>query len=548
MGRANDQEEPRKEAGDAVTQHSNRYDVAAMSRPSGSGIPEGIRQTVDDLFDTWTSVRARNARLTRYYEMRNQIRDFGIAVPPNLKHVDEVVGWAQKAVDVRVNRSMFDGFVFRGKSDEDLDALVSHNRMRQLVRRATRSMLTHGCSAITVMRGGDGQPAAKVRSFSANQCCMLWDKDADGIGAGVVLADVDRDGNASRYVVHMPDRVTVLRRDYGTLSWYVESDEDNPVGSMLMVPLANDADDDKPLGHPVLTPELTSIVDKAVRDVLRMDVGAEFFTTPQRWATGIAASLFGKPLKDEDGNPVIDEDTGEPVLVTDEAKKLRAYLGSLWLFSKDEDGDSPKLGQFPAGDAKNFIATYENDAQRFSGASLVPLAQLGVMGNTYTSSDALSASNDPLILDVQCMNDGIKDSLWQVARLMMAVSGGLRLDQLTDRQNGVMASFRDPSMPTMASRADAWSKLGALDSSIVGTRVFYEGVGLDQATIDRLEAEKRDAQSESILSSIFTSSKSFQGGDERAQETGDGAQSAQGEPNAQDTAAAGQGAPAGVDE
>ena len=502
-----------------MTQQSNRYDGVNTSRPFGPGIPSDLAPALDDLFDTWDAVRARNARLTKYYEMRNPIRDFGIAIPPSLGHVDEVVGWAQKAVDVRVNRSLFDGFVFRGKSDPALDALVTANRMRQLVRMATRSMLTHGCSAITVMRGAPGQPAAKVRAFSANQCCMLWDKDADQIGAGIVLAGVDRSGNASRYVLHLPDRIAVFAREHGRARWYVESDERNPVGAMLMVPLVNDADIDKPLGHPVLTPELTSIVDKAVRDVLRMDVGAEFFTTPQRWATGIAADLFSKPLVDDDGKPVVDEETGEPVLVTDEAKKLRAYLGSLWAFTKDEDGDVPQLGQFPAGDARNFIATYENDAQRFSGACLVPLAQLGVMGNAYTSSDALSASNDPLILDVQGINDGLRDSLWQVARLMMAVSGGIRLDRLTAEQDGVMASFRDPSMPTMASRADAWTKLAAIDPTIVGTRVFYEGVGLDQATIDRLMGERRDQSAARVTDAIFSAATTFRQPQGRQQPT-----------------------------
>lgn len=486
-----------------MMQQTNRFDGVDPARPSGPGVPDSLAQVLDDLFDTWTSVRARNARLTQYYEMRNPIKDFGIAIPPTIKNVEEVVGWAQKAVDVRVNRSRFDGFVFRGESDPTLDALVTQNRMRQLVRMSTRSMLTHGCSAITVMRGAAGQPAAKVRAFSANQCCMLWDKDADQIGAGIVLAGVDREGNASRYVLHLPERVTVFERDPDSWEWRTTSDERNPVGAMLMVPLVNDADIDKPLGHPVLTPELTSIVDKAVRDVLRMDVGAEFFTTPQRWATGIAADLFSKPLIGEDGKPVIDEETGEPVLVTDEAKKLRAYLGSLWAFTKDEDGDTPTLGQFPAGDAQNFIATYENDAQRFSGASLVPLAQLGVMGNTYTSSDALSASNDPLILDVQGINDGLRDSLWQVARLMMAVSQGVALSGLTDEQNGVMASFRDPSMPTLASRADAWTKLASIDQGIVGTRVFYEGVGLDQATIDRLMLAKEDTAQELAYRQLF---------------------------------------------
>lgn len=510
-------------------QQTNRFDMVGSTRPQGPGIPDSLSQVLDDLFDTWASVRARNARLTQYYEMRNPVKDFGIAIPPGLKHVDEVVGWAQKAVDVRVNRSLFDGFVFRGRSDPTLDALVTQNRMRQLVRMATRSMLTHGCSAITVMRGSGSQPAAKVRAFSANQCCMLWDKDADQVGAGIVLAGVDREGNASRYVLHLPDRVTVFERDPGSWEWRTASDERNPVGAMLMVPLVNDADIDKPLGHPVLTPELTSIVDKAVRDVLRMDIGAEFFTTPQRWATGIAANLFSKPLIGEDGQPVIDEETGEPVLVTDEAKKLRAYLGSLWLFTKDEDGDVPTLGQFPAGDAQNFIATYENDAQRFSGASLVPLAQLGVMGNTYTSSDALSASNDPLILDVQGINEGLKDSLWQVARLMMAVSRGVALSGLTEEQDGVMASFRDPSMPTMASRADAWTKLASIDQGIVGTRVFYEGVGLDQATIDRLMLAKEDTAQELAYRQLFSGAaqgQQAQTGETVEEEGGDASASA----------------------
>ena len=189
--------------------------------------------------------------------------------------------------------------------------------------------------------------------------------------------------------------------------------------------------------------------------------------------------------------------------MTDEAKKLRAYLGSLWALTKDEEGDVPTVGQFPAGDAQNFIATYENDAQRCSGASNVPLAQLGVMSNTYTSSDALSASNDPLILDVQGINDSLRDALWQVARLMMAVSQGVRLSDLTPDQDGVMASFADPSMPTLASRADAWTKLAAIDSSIVGTRVFYEGVGLDQATIDRLMAAKEDNAQQLAYRQIF---------------------------------------------
>lgn len=480
----------------------NKYDGTPLPRPADDVIPPELLDVVCDLFDTWHAKNERNSKLTTYYEMKNATKDLGIAIPPNLTSLNEVVGWAAKAVDVRVNRSKFDGFVFRGQHNRQLDYLSAQNHLQQLVRKTTIAMLTHGCAAMTVMRGDAGQPPVKVRAYSANQCCMLWDKNTDSIGAGVTLLDVDRKGNAASYVVYLPNRVLVFAKPDDETGFQLVSDEPNEVGGMLMVPFVNSPDLDKPLGRPVLTPELMSIVDKTVRDVLRMDVGAEFFTAPQRYALGVADDLFSKPLLDDDGNEVIDETTGEPVLVTDDAKKLRAYLGSLWAFTRDENGDVPQVGQFPAGSADNFIATYENDAQRFSGASNVPLAQLGVLSNNYTSSDALSASNDPLILDVQNINASLRDSLWQVARLMMAIDQGKRLDQLTDDENAVQAKFAEPAMQTFGARVDGWTKIAAVDQSVVGTDVFWEGIGLDQATIDRLKAQRSSVDSMTLLNEV----------------------------------------------
>lgn len=121
-----------------------------------------------------------------------------------------------------------------------------------------------------------------VRVFSANQFCCLWDKDARRIRCGVVLADVDRSGNASRYVCHFPDAVLTLVRigsGGGPYEWGCET-ESNPMGRPLMEVFTYDPDPDRPLGHSMLTPEILGIVDKAMRDVLRMEVGAEFFTFP----------------------------------------------------------------------------------------------------------------------------------------------------------------------------------------------------------------------------------------------------------------------------
>lgn len=146
-----------------------------------------------------------------------------------------------------------------------------------------------------------------------------------------------------------------------------------------------------------------------------------------------------------------DEST-KPARKSTPLERFNAYIGSFIAINRDENGDLPQVGQFPAPTADNFTRVFENDAQRFSGATNVPLAQLGVLSNTYTSSDALGAANDPLILEVERINADNKETLEEVARMMMAVAGGVPLDGLTEQQRGVQAYFQDPSMPTIAAR------------------------------------------------------------------------------------------------
>lgn len=473
---------------------------ASVETPNLDAVPEPYRAAVEDMFDTWGDMSARNTVLKRYYDMKNEMKSLGISIPPMLEMVNCVTGWCAKAIKAHSVRSVFDGFVFDGfvfdgEEDQDLKRLVRENRLRSLYQQACASALTYGVSAMTVMRGGPGQPEAMVRVFSANQFCCLWDKDARRIRCGVVLADVDRSGNASRYVCHFPDAVLTLVRigsGGGPYEWGCET-EPNPMGRPLMEVFTYDPNPDRPLGHSMLTPEILGIVDKAMRDVLRMEVGAEFFTFPQRYILGAKDDLFS--VKDGDGGEGDDDDDDEDGTAAPPSPiaKFNAYVGSFLAITKDEDGDVPTVGQFAAPTADNFTRVFENDAQRFSGATNVPLAQLGVLSNTYTSSDALGAANDPLILEVEQINEHNAEALETVAQMMMAVKDGVPISGLTDEQRAVQAYFKDPSMPTIAARADAWTKLAAADESMLGTRVYYEGVGLSQPTIDRLEREKQQS-------------------------------------------------------
>ena len=474
----------------------------ALAQPSGEHIPAEYRQDVLDMFSTWTSVRGRNRTLRDYYTGHVAVKNLGVAIPPSFEGINVVSGWPAKAIHAHAMRSIFDGFVFAGEEDAGLKRLVERNRLRSLYQQAVASSLVYGVSFLTVMAGTGSQPAAKVRLFDANQACALWDSYNDRIKCGIVLAGQATDGTPTRYVAHFSDAVLTFDREGAEWSCHIEP---NPMGRPMMEAIVNDPDPERPFGHSMLTPELLGIVDKAMRDVLRMEVGAEFFTAPQRYVLGASEDLFGAPADESDDVKYYDMDGNEvdrPAEPSSDMAKLKAYYGAMWAITRDENGDVPTVGEFSAPGASNFISVFENDAQRFSGATNVPLAQLGVLSNNYTSSDALGAANDPLILEVETMNRRNAEAMEEIARMMMCVNEGKTYAQLGERAYRVQCYLRDPSKSTFAANADGWTKIGQIDNSLIGTDVMYEGFGFSQPTIDRIHAQKSQAAATQTMAAI----------------------------------------------
>lgn len=489
---------------------NGNYDSVPIVTPTFEDVPVQYVERLEDLFEVWRNVRSRNHELTTYYNMDNTIKNLDISIPDNFTKINSVVGWCKKAVQTHAIRSSFDGYVFAGETNPELDSIVRLNRLRTLYQRAVASSLVHGVSAFTIMKGREGQPPVKIRTHSANQFAVLWDKDEDRIACGIILSDVDRNGEPSRYIAHFPDAVLdIYKLPHAQVQRWACDVQYHKLGRPMMEVLVNDPDDDSPLGHTLINKELRGIVDKAMRDVLRMEIGAEFFTFPQRYFLGAAEDLFSVPDgevvgENEDGEP-IDTDGNVVKGIESPVKKWNAYIGAIMAISRDENGDVPQAGQFSPTQASNFTAMFENDAQRFSGATNVPLAQLGVLSNTYTSSEALSATNDPLVLQVENMNLRNAEVMEDIARMVLAVYYDVSLNQLPQELNGVQALFVDPSMPTISARADAWTKIGAQDDRLVGTRIYYENLGLSKPVIDRIMQETQSAGAIKSLNTIAES-------------------------------------------
>ena len=479
------------------------YEDISVPQPLLKALPVGYREDVQNLFQTWDNVRQRNRVLSNYYNMHNALKELGISIPEGMLSINCAVGWASKAVKAVATRSIFDGYVFEGEAEPNLARMVRQNKLKSLYRSAVKSMLIHGVSAFTVMRKSENSTDVKVRAYSAHQFSVLHDKDNDCIKCGVVCADVDNEGNATKYIAHFPDAVlTITRSDEKT--WKCET-ERNPLGRPMMEVLVYDKDLDRPFGHSLLTPEILGDIDKAMRDILRMEVGAEFFTYPQRYVLGAADSLFCELPEgceeDEDGN-FVDAEGNIVMPIPSAQKKMRAYLGALMAIGRDANGDVPTVGQFAPGSADNFTRVFENDAQRLSGATDVPLNQLGVLSNNYQSSDALGAANNPLILGVEAMNLDNAERLEDIARMMVCVHEGKAFDEVPEVMETVQAYFKNPALPTISATADSWTKIGSVDISIVGTPVWYEEMGIPQATIQRIQAQKQQSDAIATLNAI----------------------------------------------
>ena len=474
---------------------AQKPDYGNTPLPMPDNVPAEYESDVQDLFDTWHSVRGRNAELQRYYRMHNQMieisRDDITATT-----VRETVGWCKAVVDSMAARSQFDAFLFEGVKDREFDLLVTQNRLdSDIYPKSVVSSLTYGVGFLSVMRGRGYQPKAKVRAFSAQQGSGLWDKDEDGLACGVVLSDVDRSGRAIKYTAYWPDSVVTFTLDADSGNW-VSDVQPNDIGQMLLVPMVFEPDCDRPLGHSRITPEVMLTTDRAMRQLRNLDVGCESYIWPQRWMMGVDSDLFEK--HDDDGN-----------IIGVNKTRREVYQGRILALTRDEDGNVPTVGQFAQASVEPIVTAYEQAAQQISGASHIPMNELGVLSSNYTSSEALSASTNALVLDVERMNRRNAATLEQVARLMMCVSWRKTPEQMSDEQrhlyDTVAANFRDPSMPTVSAMADSQMKIASVVPGYPDTETFFLSMGWPKAKIERYFAERDEATAINALNQIAKS-------------------------------------------
>ena len=262
----------------------------------------------------------------------------------------------------------------------------------------------------------------------------------------------------------------------GNGSFWAAERKPHKMGRPLMEPMIWNATNSKPFGRSRLKRPIRALIDDYVRTAANAAIALEFDTTPQKYVLGVT---------DEQYDAIV-------------SNKFKTYMGALIAAtSNPETGENPEFGQLAQGSLTPLIEKMRMTATQFAAATGLTVTDVGVVNDANpTSSDAILAQSQTLVLLAQQLNTGNGDALRTIACMAQAVARDCRL---TEEETGIMAHFKNPAMPSVAVTADAAIKIASARQEFAGTDTFLEMIGFDQADIRRIKAQEQRARGAQVL-------------------------------------------------
>lgn len=128
------------------------------------------------------------------------------------------------------------------------------------------------------------------------------------------------------------------------------------------------------------------------------------------------------------------------------------------------------------------------------------MTDVGVVNDANpTSSDAILAQSQTLVLLAQQLNTGNGDALRTIAQMAQAILRNVPPGALTEEERNVMPHFKNPAMPSVAVTADAAIKIATAREEFASTDTFLEMIGFDQADIRRIRAQEQRVRGQQVL-------------------------------------------------
>ncbi len=455
--------------------------MATLSFEQVKGLSAQEQSQLQELAEVFQRHQIQNTLKEKYYEGHVTLSDvnIGIALPQGLNNLSVGCSWGQKAVDVLASRSMFDGFVGRGNL-EGVSALVEDNRLLSEYAKACREELKYGCVFATL--SADAEIRCKIRFHSPVSAAALWNGEKGRIECGLAIIATEPDqqhqGTWKPSIVNFyTDTAVIVLRDQSG-RWKAQRFP-HKMGRPLMEPMIWNATGSKPFGRSRLKLPVRCLIDDYIRIVANATIALEFDTTPQKYLLGVTDEQYDAIMSD----------------------KFKQYVGSvLAATTNPETGDNPVFGQLAQGSLAPHVEKLRMTATQFSAATGLTVTDVGVVNDANpTSSDAILAQSQTLVLMAQQLNASNGAALRTIILMAQAIANNATLEDLTDEQLDIMAHFKNPAMPSVAVTADAAIKIASSRPEFSGTDTFLEMIGFDQADIRRIKEQEQRVRGQKLL-------------------------------------------------
>ena len=299
----------------------------------------------------------------KFYEMKNQVRDANISTPPELHWMNSALGWCGKAVD-----SMADRLVFHSFADDNfnLTEIFQMNNPDVLFDNAILSALISSCCFIYISADDIGYPRLQV--IDGGNATGILDPITGLLTEGYAVLERDENENPILEAYFISGQTQYFRKGEKTKQIIK-----NNVPYPLLVPIIYRPDAKRPFGHSRISRACMKIMESAIRTIKRSEISAEFYSFPQKYIVGLS----------QDAEPM---------------EKWKATMSSLLTFTKDDEGDSPTLGQFQQQSMSPYTEQLRTFAALFAGETGLTLDDLGFVSENPSSAEAIKASHENLRL------------------------------------------------------------------------------------------------------------------------------------------------------
>ena len=301
-----------------------------------------------------------------YYEMKNIPFDFGISTPPELKNFNSVIGWCAKGVDSLADRLDFARF------DDDVfgfDEIFDQNNRDIFFDAAFKGALIGSCSFVYISKDESGYP--RLQNIDGYDATGIIDPITQMLNEGYAVLERDQMQNPVKEAYFTYEYTAFYEN--GRLVETIRNDAPYP----LLVPIIYKPDARRPFGHSRISRACMSIVGSALRTIKRSEISAEFYSFPQKWATGV------------------DDDAVQ-------LDKWTAAMSAMMKFTLNEDGsDHVRLGQFSQQSMSPHVDQLKMFASLFGGEVGLTLDDLGFPQSNPSSYEAIQAAHENLRLAAQ---------------------------------------------------------------------------------------------------------------------------------------------------